>query len=82
MPIFGLLHSKINPKWVIATGEAIVIVATVLFSRNGVETTYWRFTFPAVILISVGTTAFFVNNVNIAAGISVEGQIGPSSADP
>ncbi|KAH8820201.1 major facilitator superfamily domain-containing protein [Xylogone sp. PMI_703] len=66
MPIFGILYSKIDPKWVIAAGEAIVIVGDVLFSRNGIDTMYWRFTFPAVILISVGTAAFFVNNVNIA----------------
>ncbi|KAM0445990.1 hypothetical protein ACHAO4_009577 [Trichoderma viride] len=66
MPVFGVLHSKVDPKWVIAAGEAIVIVGNVLFSRNSFDTTYWRFTFPATILISVGTAAFFVNNINIA----------------
>ncbi|GFP57655.1 low affinity ammonium transporter [Trichoderma asperellum] len=66
MPVFGVLHSKVDPKWVITAGEAIVIVGNVLFSRNSFDTTYWRFTFPATILISVGTAAFFVNNINIA----------------
>lgn len=70
MPVFGVLHSKVDPKWVIAAGEAIVIVGNVLFSRNSFDTTYWRFTFPATILISVGTAAFFVNNINIAVSLT------------
>lgn len=74
MPVFGVLHSKVDPKWVITAGEAIVIVGNVLFSRNSFDTTYWRFTFPATILISVGTAAFFVNNINIAVSVnSLEG---------
>lgn len=71
MPIFGMLHSKIDPKSVIAAGEVVVIAGTVLFSRNDFDTTYWRFTFPGVTLISVGTAAFFVNNVNIAVRLQL-----------
>ncbi|UKZ94634.1 uncharacterized protein TrAFT101_009489 [Trichoderma asperellum] len=66
MPVFGVLHNIVDPKWVITAGEAIVIVGNVLFSRNSFDTAYWRFMFPATILISVGTAAFFVNNINIA----------------
>ena len=73
IPILGLLYSRIDPKWVIAFGEVIVIVGNVLFAQNSFDTIYWRFTFPAVCLISIGTAAFFVNNVNIAVSLSNTG---------
>lgn len=62
----GLLYGKVPPKWVIAGGEVLVIVGEILFSRNGIHTIFWRYTFTGQIVMALGLSGFFVNYLNIA----------------
>ncbi|KAK5172277.1 uncharacterized protein LTR77_003915 [Saxophila tyrrhenica] len=66
MPILGALYSKINPKWTIMMGEILAIAGCILFSRNDERTHYWSYSFPGLILISLGVACFFVNFLNLA----------------
>jgi Major Facilitator Superfamily len=59
-------HRFLPPKYVLIAGEVIAAAGVVLYSRNEINTSYWRFSFPGLILLSIGLSGFFINYLNIA----------------
>ncbi|CDK26385.1 unnamed protein product [Kuraishia capsulata CBS 1993] len=63
--VVGVLFGKIPPKYCIFFGTLLSLTASVLFSRMGYTTeSYWRYGFPAYILLGVGTVSTFINTLN------------------
>ncbi|KAI0631657.1 MFS general substrate transporter [Trametes polyzona] len=61
----GPLSRKINPKWLILTGEGMCAIATVLLALADGPDRYWPFIFPALVLGSAGAMLTFTHT-NIA----------------
>lgn len=75
--IFGPLynHKFLPPKWVVTVSGPLLLVAVLLYSRNEVHSAYWHWTFPATIIMALGTVIFFINFLNIAfASSPIEDQ--------
>ncbi|CDK27068.1 unnamed protein product [Kuraishia capsulata CBS 1993] len=63
--LVGFLFGKIPPKYCIFFGSSISLTGAVLFSRmNYTMDSYWRYGFPAYILMSSGTVFVFINTLN------------------
>ena len=54
MSFTGPLSRVINSKWIILFGEALCIIATVLFAFADGPERYWPYIFPAFVLGSAG----------------------------
>ncbi|KAG4432240.1 hypothetical protein IFR05_012273 [Cadophora sp. M221] len=59
-------HRYIPPKWFLVMGPLILATGVTLFSRNDLETGYWRYTFSGSIVMSLGTAIFFIHYLNVA----------------
>ncbi|CAZ84642.1 unnamed protein product [Tuber melanosporum] len=62
----GAAYGRVPPKWVIAVGEILAIVGILLFSRNEVDTNFWRYTFSGEVVMIIGMAGYFVNYLNVA----------------
>lgn len=62
----GAVYGRVPPKWVIAVGEILGIVGILLFSRNEVNTNFWRYTFTGEFVMVLGMAGYFVNYLNVA----------------
>ena len=58
-------HRFLPPRWVLVVGELLVLAGEIMFSQNDPGTSYWLLSFPAFILISLGSTCYFINFLNI-----------------
>ncbi|KZT26432.1 MFS general substrate transporter [Neolentinus lepideus HHB14362 ss-1] len=67
MPIAGNFynHRFMPPKWVIALGQGLCVASVALFSQNQVDSSYWHWSFPSLVLYPIGSCFFFVNFLNI-----------------
>ncbi|GBE85688.1 Cephamycin export protein [Sparassis crispa] len=65
MSFSGPLSSVINSKWIIACGEFLLVVATILLAFADGPDKYWRFVFPGFVLGSGGAMLTFTHT-NIA----------------
>ncbi|EIN04996.1 MFS general substrate transporter [Punctularia strigosozonata HHB-11173 SS5] len=61
----GPLARIIEPKWIILTGEALLIVATILLALASSPNAYWPFVFPAFVVGATGAMLAFTHT-NIA----------------
>ncbi|KAH7378033.1 major facilitator superfamily domain-containing protein [Cadophora sp. MPI-SDFR-AT-0126] len=59
-------HRYMPPKWFLALGPLILAAGVVLFSRNDLDTGYWKYTFSGSIVMSLGTAIFFIHYLNVA----------------
>ncbi|KAH6723086.1 major facilitator superfamily domain-containing protein [Leptodontidium sp. MPI-SDFR-AT-0119] len=59
-------HRYMPPKWFLVFGSLVLATGVSLFSRNNLETGYWRYTFSGSIVMSLGTAIFFVHYLNVA----------------
>ena len=50
----GPLARKIDPKWIMLLGQALCIIAMVLFTFADRPERYWSYTFPGFVLGSAG----------------------------
>jgi hypothetical protein len=66
--IFGPMynHKFLPPKWVVTLSGPVLLVSVLLYSRNEIHSKYWHWTFPATIIMALGTVTFFINFLNIA----------------
>ncbi|PCH34679.1 MFS general substrate transporter, partial [Wolfiporia cocos MD-104 SS10] len=65
MSFTGPLSRKINPRWIILTGEGLLVVATILLAFADGPQRYWPFIFPAFVLGSAGAMLVYTHT-NIA----------------
>ena len=61
----GPLARRINPKWIILSGEGMLVVATILLAFADGPDKYWPFVFPAFVLGSGGAMLTYTHT-NIA----------------
>ncbi|KZT65692.1 MFS general substrate transporter [Daedalea quercina L-15889] len=61
----GPLARRVNPKWIILSGEGMLVAATVLLAFADGPDTYWPFVFPAFVLGSGGAMLTYTHT-NIA----------------
>ncbi|EIN04992.1 hypothetical protein PUNSTDRAFT_75670, partial [Punctularia strigosozonata HHB-11173 SS5] len=61
----GPLARIIEPKWIILTGEALLIVATILLALASSPNAYWPFVFSAFVVGATGAMLTFTHT-NIA----------------
>ena len=61
----GPLARRINPKWIILSGEGMLVAATVLLAFADGPDKYWPFVFPAFVLGSGGAMLTYTHT-NIA----------------
>ncbi|CUS08274.1 unnamed protein product [Tuber aestivum] len=66
MPLLGAVYGRVPPKWVIAAGEVLGLVGILLFSRNEVDTNFWKYTFTGEVVAIIGMAGYFVNYLNVA----------------
>ncbi len=59
MPIVGLLITRMNPKWLLGFGVVMAALATYMMSLFNLQTDFWTFIWPRVVL-GVGMGALFV----------------------
>lgn len=62
----GALYGKFPPKYALIGGPVSMIVGYILFSRNGLDTIFWKFTFTGELFIGTGIAFVFANLINVA----------------
>ncbi|KAI0704163.1 major facilitator superfamily domain-containing protein, partial [Earliella scabrosa] len=75
----GALSRVVNPKWIILTGEALCMIATVLLVFGDRPARYWSYIFPAALIGSAGTMLTYTHtNIAIfrATPASMAGTVG------
>ncbi|TFK54877.1 MFS general substrate transporter [Heliocybe sulcata] len=58
-------HRFMPPKWVLAFGQCLCVASVALFSANEVDSSYWHWSFPSLVVYSFGSGLFFVNFLNV-----------------
>jgi MFS family permease len=55
-PFMGRIAARVGPRWPLGIGSLIVAIGFLLLLRVGVQTSYWSFVFPAMLVMAIGLT--------------------------
>lgn len=61
----GPLSRVINPKWIILTGQSLMIIGTILLAFADTADKYWPFVFPAFVLGSAGAMLTYTHTKSV-----------------
>jgi nitrate/nitrite transporter NarK len=67
----GSLSRVINPKWMIITGQLLVIIATLLLAFADRADRYWSFVFPGFVMGSTGAMLCYTHTKSVLSALKL-----------
>ena len=61
----GPLSRVIDPKWMIITGQVLVMIATILLAFADRPDRYWAFVFPGFVIGSTGAMLCYTHTKSV-----------------